>query len=53
MLIFMTHDPAFVKQANPLVPLIHAMEHPIIEAMELMNLIETFDDLPKHFGLPK
>jgi len=48
----MTHDPPFVKHANPNVPLIHATEHPIIEAMEMMNLIESFDHLPFHFGVP-
>ena len=48
----MTHDPPFVKHANPQIPLIHATEHPIIEAMEMMNLIESFDNLPFHFSTP-
>lgn len=41
-LMFVTHDPPFVKYVNKDIPLIHSIEHPIIEAMEFMSLIEQY-----------
>ena len=41
-MIFATHDPPFVKKVNPKIPLIQSLEHPIIEAIELMSNIEQF-----------
>ena len=40
--MFVTHDPPFVKYVNKDIPLIHSIEHPIIEAMEFMSLIEQY-----------
>jgi hypothetical protein len=37
----MTHDPLFIKMANPDIPMIQSIEHPILEALELMTHLET------------
>lgn len=42
VLLFATHDPPFVKHRDPKIPLIQSIEHPLIEAIEFMNLIETY-----------
>lgn len=44
---FMTHDPLFVKAANPDIPLIQSIEHPILEALELLTHLETEAPLPE------
>jgi hypothetical protein len=36
----MTHDPLFVKEANLEIPLIQSIEHPILEALELLTHLE-------------
>ena len=43
-LLFVTHDPPFVKYVDREIPLIHSTEHPIIEAIEFMSLIEGYPD---------
>ena len=48
----MTHDPPFVKYADKDIPLIHSTEHPIIEAIEFMSLIERYPD-SKDIGFSK
>lgn len=40
-LLFVTHDPPFVKYANPDIPLIQSIEHPLIEAIEFMDIIKS------------
>ena len=44
-LVFVTHDPPFVKNANPDIPLIMSIEHPLVELVEFMSLIENYSDL--------
>jgi hypothetical protein len=40
--LFVTHDPPFVKYSDPKIPLIQAIEHPLIEAVEFLSLIENY-----------
>lgn len=39
-LMFVTQDPPFVQKANDDIPMILSMEHPILEAIEFMAIIE-------------
>lgn len=39
-LLFVTQDPPFVQKANPDIPLILSAEHPILEAVEFMAMVE-------------
>ena len=43
---FMTHDPLFVKEANIEIPLRQSIEHPILEALELLTHLEN-EPLPE------
>ena len=43
-LLFVTHDPPFVKYVDKEIPLIHSIEHPIIEIIEFMSLIERYPE---------
>lgn len=41
----MTHDPPFVKHSTKNIPLIHSIEHPTIEAIEFMRIIEDYQNI--------
>ena len=41
----MTHDPPFVKHSTKNIPLIHSIEHPNIEAIEFMRIIEDYQNI--------
>ena len=43
----MTHDPLFVKGANPNIPMIQSIEHPILEAIELLTHVDNDTPLPE------
>ena len=41
----MTHDPPFVKHSTKNIPLINSIEHPTIEAIEFMRIIEDYQNI--------